>query len=89
VYVAILAKPDLGLEGVVEVQLVIEGTPVIVHVPAPAGVALFVGPSTVAVKVIVLPIVPVPELGITVTIGFALPTTASVAGKLVDALAIL
>jgi hypothetical protein len=81
-----LAKPDLGLDGVVEVQAVIEGTLVIVHVPTPAGVAPFVGPSTVAVKVIVLPIVAVPELGFTVTIGFALPTTTE---TFVDAGAVL
>lgn len=83
-----MGEPDLGLEGVVEVQLVIEGTPVIVQVPTPAGVAPFVGPFTVAVKVIVLPIVADPEFGITVTVGVALPTTASLV-PFVEALEVL
>ena len=74
---AILGDPDVGFEGVVEVQLVIDGTPVIVQVPAPAGVAPFVGPLTVAVKTIVLPIVAEPALGTTATVGVAFPTTVS------------
>lgn len=81
-----MGEPDFGLDGVVVEQLVMEGTPVIVQVPTPAGVAPFVGPLTVAVKVMVLPIVADPEFGITVTVGVALPTTASFV-PLVEALA--
>lgn len=83
---AILGDPDVGLEGVIEVQLVIDGTPVIVQVPTPVGVAPFVGPLTVALKTIVLPIVAVGEFGTTNTVGVALPTTLP---TLVEALAVL
>lgn len=84
---AILGEPDVGLDGVVELQLVIEETPVIVQVPIPVGVAPLVGPLTVAVKTIVLPIFANPEFGLTVTLGVPLPTTASVL-PLVKALAV-
>ena len=73
-----MGEPDVGLDGVVELQLVIEGTPVIVQVPTPVGVAPLVGPLTVAAKTIVLPMVADPAFGLTVTPGVPLPTTVSV-----------
>ena len=47
-----LSDPIVGLAGVVEVQAVMDGTPVTVHVPEPEGDAPLVGPVTVDVKVI-------------------------------------
>ena len=76
VYVAMLGNPELGFDGVVKEQVVVPVTPVIAQVPTPAGVAPFVGPSTVAVKPIVLPTVAEVKFGTTVTLGVAFGTTA-------------
>ena len=58
-----------GTGPVVVVQFVTPVTPVIAHVPIAAGAIAPVGPATVAVKVIVLPRLPVRELALTATVG--------------------
>ena len=59
---------------VVEVQVVIPGTPVIAHVPLPVGALALLGPVTVAVKTTVDPKFPVAALATTATVGVVLPT---------------
>ena len=59
---------------VVEVQVVTPLTPVIAQVGIPVGAIAPTGPETVAVKDMVEPRVPVPELALTKIVGVAVDT---------------